>query len=95
MPGRSRSSSDKARDQMLAFETLSVLGESSVALTIDEICSRSFTLNGRTPQKMARILSELINMGLARKSMSKGRKRMVYMSVAKMEEMGITLAEVN
>lgn len=91
MPGRSRSSTDKARDQMLAFETLSVLGESSVALTIDEICARSFTLTGKTPQKMARILSELINMGLARKSMSKGRKRMVYMSVAKMEEMGITL----
>ena len=93
MPGRTKGPADKARNQMLEFETLAVLSESPIALTISEICERSFTLTGQTTQKMARILSNLVNMGLVRKTMSKGRKRMVYMSVAKMEELGITLTE--
>ena len=94
MPGRTtKSPSDKARDQMLTFETLAVLDESIVALTISEIQERSMTLTGLTSQKMARILSELNKAGLVRKAQSKSRKRMVYMSVAKMEELGITIAE--
>lgn len=93
MPGRTtKSPSDKARDQMLTFETLAVLDESIVALTISEIQERSMTLTGLTSQKMARILSELNRAGLVRKAQSKSRKRMVYMSVAKMEELGITMA---
>lgn len=97
MPSRSnKSPSDKARDQMLTFETLAVLDESIVALTISEIQEKSITLTGLTSQKMARILSELNKAGLVRKAQSKSRKRMVYMSVAKMEELGITLTgEVN
>lgn len=94
MPGRNvKTPADKARDQMLTFETLAVLDESIVALTISEIQERSMTLTGLTSQKMARILSELNKAGLVRKAQSKSRKRMVYMSVAKMEELGITMAE--
>lgn len=94
MPGRNvKTPADKARDQMLTFETLAVLDESIVALTISEIQERSMTLTGLTSQKMARILSELNKTGLVRKAQSKSRKRMVYMSVAKMEELGISLSD--
>ena len=94
MPGRNvKTPADKARDQMLTFETLAVLDESIVALTINEIQERSMTLTGLTSQKMARILSELNKTGLVRKAQSKSRKRMVYMSVAKMEELGISLSD--
>lgn len=96
MPGRiTKTPSDKAHDQMLEFETLAVLSDSFNALTISEICERSFILTGQSVQKMARILSRLNDMGLVRKTMSKSRKRMVYMSVAKMEEMGITIEGEN
>ena len=94
MPGRNvKTPADKARDQMLTFETLAVLDESPIALTISEIQEKSMTLTGLTSQKMARILSELNKVGLIRKAQSKGRKRMIYMSIAKMEELGITMSE--
>jgi len=91
MPGRNRGSS-KAENRMLEFETLNVLSESPVALTIEEICSKSMTLHGRSSQKMARILSELNKMGLIRKTQSRSRKKMIYMAVSQLEEQGITLS---
>lgn len=93
MPGR-KSGATAAQNQMYEFETLSVLSESPVALTIPEICAKSMTISGLTPQKMARILSNLVNMGLVRKSMSKAKgNRMVYIAVSQLEEQGVTLSE--
>ena len=91
MPGKNRTFS-KAENQMLEFETLNVLSESPVALTIEEICEKSMTLHGRSSQKMARILSELNKMGLIRKAQSRSRKKMIYMAVSQLEEQGITLS---
>ena len=90
MPGR-RTGTTKAQNQMYEFETLSVLSESPNALTITDICNKSMTLNGLTPQKMARILSQLVNMGLVRKTQSKSKGRMVYIAQSQLEEQGITL----
>lgn len=92
MPGR-KSNYSKAETQMLELETLDVLAESPNALTIEEICARSMTLTGRTSQKMARVLSSLIQAGLVRKTQSKSKKRMVYIAVCQLEEQGITLSE--
>ena len=91
MPGRNRGSS-KAENQMLEFETLNVLSESPIALTIEEICEKSMTLHGRSSQKMARVLSELNKMGLVRKAQSRSRKKMMYRAVSQLEEQGITLS---
>ena len=90
MPGR-KSGTTKAQNQMYEFETLSVFSESPNALTITDICNKSMTLNGLTPQKMARILSQLVNMGLVRKTQSKSKGRMVYIAQSQLEEQGITL----
>lgn len=92
MPGR-KSGIDKAKNQMYEFETLSVLSESSNALTISDIYARSMTLTGLTPQKMARTLSQLVNMGLVRKTQSKSKGRMVYIAQSQLDEQGITLME--
>lgn len=92
MPGR-KTGTSKAQNQMYEFETLSVLSESPNALTISDICARSMTLTGLTPQKMARILSQLVNMGLVRKTQSKSKGRMVYIAQSQLEEQGITLME--
>lgn len=92
MPGR-KTGTTKAQNQMYEFETLSVLSESPNAMTISEICEKSFTLNGITPQKMVRILSELVNMGLVRKTQSRSKKRMVYIAQSQLDEQGIVLGD--
>jgi DNA-binding MarR family transcriptional regulator len=92
MPGR-RTGTTKAQNQMYEFETLAVLSESPNALTIADICNKSMTLNGLTPQKMARILSQLVNMGLVRKTQSKSKGRMVYIAQSQLEEQGVTLSD--
>ena len=94
MPGKT-SRYTKAETQMIEFETLEVLANSPIALTISEIQERSLTLVGRTSQKMARVLSDLVEKGLVRKTQSKAKKRMVYMAVSQMEALGITLAETD
>lgn len=90
MPGRN---TDKARNRMYEFEVLEVLSHSNNAMTIGDICANSFTLNGLSTPKMAHILKALVDMGLVRKTQSRSKKRMVYMSVSKMEELGISLSD--
>ena len=93
MPGRSISKSDKAKNRMYEFEVLEVLSHTTNAMTISDICANSFTLNGLSTPKMAHILKALVDMGLVKKTQSKSKKRMVYMSVQQMEDMGITLSD--
>ena len=88
MPGRRTS---KYRPQQTALwegEVMIILAESQEALDIDEIKSRSINLAGVTPQKMARILGHLIEMGNVVKAKSKSKNRMVYKSLAVMRDQG-------
>lgn len=68
-------------------ETVVILAQAPEALTIDEIKNNSIALNGVTNQKMARILTHLIDMGMVTKSKGKNGK-MRYKSIAVMEVQG-------
>lgn len=88
MPGR-KNTATKTQNQKYEFEVLSVLSESPVALTIPEICEKNMLLVGLSSQKMARILSDLVNMGLVRKSQSKAKgNRMIYMAESQLKYTG-------
>lgn len=65
-----------------------VLAEAKNGMTVDEIQAMDMNLIGITPQKMARMIGHLVEMGMVAKS--KGRDgRMRYRSLAAMEEDGI------
>ena len=71
------------------MEVLWVLDNSDEAMNIDQIKNGSAIILGRlTSQKMTRILSHLIEMGLVKKAESKKQHRMVYKTVAKMITQG-------
>lgn len=91
MPGRYRSKTDKQQNYMLEMDTLDALADSPVALTIEEICAKKLTLTGQSTQKMARLLSSLVNMGLVRKTKDKQRGKMIYMAVSQLEAQGYRL----
>ena len=89
MPGYTRTrklSIDKESE--IKYKIMDVLDNSEDALTIDEIKSRDFTLEGLSSQKMARLLGGLVEMGLARKARSNALNRMVYKSTSVMREQG-------
>lgn len=77
-----------AQTQELTMRALAVLEDSSVALTIEEICANDMNLTGQTPQKMARVLSKLCEMGMVKKTKSKSKGRMVYVAVSTLEAQG-------
>lgn len=85
MPGRTSKYTAKvnANLKLAAFDVLNTYPQ---AMTISDICARDMSLIGQTNQKMARILNELVEMGLVRKAKSKSKKRMVYMAVCHLEE---------
>lgn len=87
MPGRKSKYSPELNAQ-LEMETIGILNESPDALTIQQICERSVLLSQHTPQKMARILSHLVEAGLVTKAQNKTLKRMVYKAVSVMLEQG-------
>ena len=65
-----------------------VLAEAQNGMTIEEIQAADMNLIGITPQKMARMIGHLVEMGMVAKS--KGRdNRMRYRSIASMEADGI------
>lgn len=64
-----------------------VLAEEHEALTIEAIQLRDTTLSGITPQKMAKMLGHLVEMGMVAKSKNRAG-RMVYKSLAVMEQEG-------
>lgn len=65
-----------------------VLAEAKNGMTIDEIQAADMSLIGLTPQKTARCIGHLVEMGMVAKS--KGRDgRMRYRSLASMEADGI------
>lgn len=67
-----------------------VLAEAPNGMTVDEIQAMDMNLVGITPQKMARMIGHLVEMGMVAKS--KGRDgRMRYRSLASMEADGIDI----
>lgn len=93
MPGRVRVHRSFERDGEYKVRILSVLNESEEAITIDEIKSEDMILQPLTTQKIARLIGNLIEMGLVRKTMAKNLGRMVYKSVAVMVRQGYEVEE--
>lgn len=94
MPGKvrvHRLSSEKEGEYKMRI--LSILNESEEAMTIDQIKSQDMILQPLTSQKMARLISNLIEMGLVRKGKSKSLGRMVYKAVAVMVRQGYDVNE--
>ena len=89
MPGR-RSAPKYTTEQNVDFgmRVLGVLAEAPEALEIKQIQASDMTLNNLTTQKLARVLSELSEMGLVLKSKSKSNGRMKYKARAMCEEQG-------
>jgi hypothetical protein len=67
MPGFVKSKYSKEFNSELRVRALGVLSDAERALTIQEICGSDLTLVNQTPQKMARILNELVEAGFATK----------------------------
>ena len=94
MPGRKTSRFTKDQNALLQGEVMIILAESEEALTIEQIQQKSILLTGLSSQKMARILSRLIEMGNVTKAKSRSQAKMVYKSLAVMEKQGYHVEEL-
>ena len=65
MPSFVKSKYSNEFNSELRVRALSVLANAERALTIQEICNSDLTLVNQTPQKMARVLNELVEAGFA------------------------------
>lgn len=75
------------QNQELETKAFMVLAQTTQALTIPEICSQDFALVNQTPQKMARVLNNLCDIGAVIKAKDKSKGRMVYMSMSSYNDM--------
>lgn len=93
MPSFTRSKYTPAHNQELAVAAMVVLADSKEALTCDQIKQGDLILAEVTPQKMARVLNELVEAGFVVKT--KGRSgRMVYKSVGVLLDQGYDLNQM-
>lgn len=81
MPG-TRPKYNKQQTAIMEGEILYIISHSPEAITIDEMRAQSFTLANVSTQKIARILTRLIEMGMVIKAKSKSKNKMVYKSLA-------------
>lgn len=80
MPGRRSSRYSKQKNMEWEGEIASILFHSSKAMTIEEIRLISPTLTSLSPQKVAKILSNLFNRGQIDKDKDPNKNnRMTYM----------------
>lgn len=77
----------QAQNQELETKAFMVLAQTTEALSIPEICGQDFTLSNQTPQKMARVLNKLCDLGAVIKAKDKTKNRMVYMSMSSYNDM--------
>ena len=77
----------QTQNQELETKAFMVLAQTTQALSIPEICDQDFTLSTQTPQKMARVLNNLCDMGAVIKAKDKAKGRMVYMSMSSYNDM--------
>ncbi len=75
------------QNQELETKAFMVLAQTAEALSIPEICNQDFTLANQTPQKMARVLNNLCDLGAVIKAKDKSKGRMVYMSMSSYNDM--------
>ena len=94
MPGRKTSRFTKDQNALLQGEVMIILAESEEALTIEQIQQKSILLTGLSSQKMARILSRLIEMGNVTKAKSRSQGKIVYKSLAVMKKQGYHIEEL-
>ena len=87
MPGKVSKYSAEYNGQ-LKVSILDVLPEATDSITTSEIQSHSIFCAQATPQKMARILNEMVDMGIVMKAKSKSTGRMKYILTSKMKELG-------
>ena len=89
MPAFKKAKYSIEQTQELTMRALAVLQDSSTPLTIQEICAGDMNLTNQTSQKMARILSNLCEMGMVKKTKSKSKgNKMIYAAVASLENEG-------
>ena len=81
------------QNQNWTVAAMIVLSDTQEAMTCDQIRQSDLELVGVTPQKMARILSGLVERGLVVKTKSKDG-RMRYKSVGVIIEQGYNLNEM-
>ena len=81
------------QNQSWTVAAMIVLSEAQEAMTCDQIRQSDLELVGVTPQKMARILSGLVERGLVVKTKGKDG-RMRYKSVGVILEQGYNLNEM-
>ncbi len=89
MPAFKKAKYSIEQTQELTMRALAVLQDSSTPLTIQEICANDMNLTNQTSQKMARVLSNLCEMGMVKKTKSKSKgNKMIYAAVASLENEG-------
>lgn len=81
-------------NQDLEIRVLDVLNHSEEALTIQQIQQQDLTLVHHTPQKMARVLGKLIDMGFVKKDKQRSTGRMMYKAVSIMLRQGYDVNEI-
>ena len=79
MPSFVKSKYSNEFNSELRVRALGVLADAERALTIQEICNSDLTLINQTPQKMARVLNELVEAGFATKN--KVNNRVAYKTI--------------
>ena len=79
MPSFVKSKDSNEFNSEVRVGALSVLADAERALTIQEICNSDLTLVTQTPQKMARVLNELVEAGFATKG--KVNNRVTYRTI--------------
>lgn len=86
-----RSKYSVQQTQCWSVAAMSVLSEAQEALTCEQIKRSDLLLTDVTPQKLSRILSELVTNGFVTKT--KGRDgRMRYKSIAVLQEQGYDIS---
>lgn len=82
------------QDGQYKVEVLSILADKDCGISIAEIQAESIVLTGVTSQKIARILNNLVEMGLVQKAQSRATGRMKYMAVSRMLELGFSTPDM-
>lgn len=89
MPAFKKAKYTATQTQEITMRAFGALCDSTTPMTIDEIQQADLFLISMTPQKMARVLNELVEKGVVAKTKSKAKGgRMVYMSIEVLEKQG-------
>ena len=94
MPGRSTRKYSLEQNVDFGMRALGVLSESTEAMDIPQIQSNDMMLKNLTTQKLARVLTELADMGLVLKGKNRQTGRMNYKARAVCESQGYKVEEM-